>query len=305
MRSTTAVTLAASVIILAGCSDAGTGTGTSADATVRFNVATSSAPAAAGAALSVSGDPETFTDGTNTLVIDTAQMVLRDIKFHLVETASCTDDGNDDGPNGGGADSSESGDDHGNHSGSDVRTAGSRIAMSHDDDGNDSDCDELRIGPYLLDLPLGAGAARAFSIELPAGSYREVKFKVHKATNDSDAAFLTAHPEFAQKSVRVVGKYNGVAFVFTSDATASQENAFDPALVVDGTTATDLTLFVDLSTWFLVDGVLVDPALANDQQPLSSQVKNNIKASVRAFEDNDRDGEDDHHDHGSDNHGQG
>ena len=74
--------------------------------------------------------------------------------------------------------------------------------------------------------------------------------------------------------------------------------------MVDGTTATDLTLFVDLSTWFLVDGVLVDPAQANDQQPLASQVKNNIKASVRAFEDDDRDGEDDHHGHGSDNHGE-
>ena len=45
MRSTTAVTIAASAIILAGCSDAGPGTGTSADATVRFNVATSSATA--------------------------------------------------------------------------------------------------------------------------------------------------------------------------------------------------------------------------------------------------------------------
>ena len=103
--------------------------------------------------------------------------------------------------------------------------------------------------------------------------------------------------------MRVVGTYNGVAFVFTSDATASQENEFDPPLVVDGTTATDLTLFVDLSTWFLVDGVLVDPAQANGEQPFASQVKNNIKASIRAFEDDDRDGEDDHDEHGGDNQG--
>ena len=175
--------------------------------------------------------------------------------------------------------------------------------MSHDDDGNDQDCDELRIGPYLLDLPLGAGAARAFSIELPAGSYREVKFKVHKATRETDAAFVAAHPEFEQRSVHVVGTYNGVAFDFTSDATASQENEFNPPLVVDGTTATDLTLFVDLSSWFLVNGVLVDPAQANGDQPFASQVKNNIKASIRAFEDDDRDGEDDHNEHGSDNQG--
>jgi len=172
------------------------------------------------------------------------------------------------------------------------------IRMLHDDDGNDSDCDELRIGPYLLDLPLDNGPARSFTVDLPAGTYREVKFKVHKATRAEDASFITAHPEFDQRSVRVVGTWNGVPFVFTSDVSAEQETEFSPPLAVDGTTGTDLTLFVDLSTWFLVNGVLVDPAQANDQQPLASQVKDNIKASIRAFEDDDRDGEDDHGEHG-------
>ena len=290
---------AAGALLAVGCSDAGNGT--TADATVRFNIATSSSAGAA-TALDVSGGPETFTDGVNTLVVESAQMVLRDIDFHLVETAACTEDGNDDGTNDGNGGNGGSDDGNSGSGAGSVSTAGN-VAFSHDDDGNDEDCDELRIGPYLLDLPLGAGAARAFSIELPAGSYREVKFKVHKATRESDAAFIAAHPEFEQRSVRVVGTYNGVAFDFTSDATASQENEFNPALVVDGTTATDLTLFVDLSSWFLVDGVLVDPALANNEQPLASQVKNNIKASIRAFEDDDQDGEDDHDEDGGSNHG--
>jgi hypothetical protein len=95
-----------------------------------------------------------------------------------------------------------------------------------------------------------------------------------------------------------VGTWNGAPFVFTSDVTANQESEFDPPLTVDGSVSTELTLFVDLSNWFRVDGALVDPAQANDQQPLSSQVKNNIKASIRAFEDDDHDGEDDDHGHG-------
>ena len=280
MRSFSAFTIAASVSLLAGCSDSGTGTGNT--ATVRFNVATSSG-AAAGAALDVSSAPETFTDGSNTLVVESAQLVLRDIDFHLVETASCTDDDLDDA----------NGDDHSGNGGSDSRAAavGGQIAMSHDDDGDDDDCDELRIGPFLLDLPLGAGVARAFSVEVPAGSYREVEFKVHKATRESDATLIAVHPELEQRSVRVVGSYNGVPFDFTSNVTASQEEEFDPPLTVDGTTATELTLFVDLSTWFLVNGVLVDPAQAVGEQPYASQVKNNIKASIRAFEDDDHDGE--------------
>jgi hypothetical protein len=45
MRNLSAVTVAAGMVLLAGCSDSGTGT--AADATVRLNVATSSATAAA------------------------------------------------------------------------------------------------------------------------------------------------------------------------------------------------------------------------------------------------------------------
>ena len=283
MRNSSTVTLAVGAMLLAGCSSSSTGT--SPDATVRFNVATVAKPAAAaGVAFSVAGKPDTLTDGTNTLVIDTAQMVLRDIKFHMVATAVCSD-------------SSESADTTGHHGG------GDNVQMMHDQDGNDTDCDELRIGPYLLDMPLDAGPARSFSIDLPAGTYREVKYKVHKANMTDDATFLAAHPEFDQRSVRVVGTYNGTPFVFTSDVSAEQEASFNPPLAVDGTTGTDLTLFVDLSTWFLVNGVLVDPAQANDQQPLASDVSNNIKASIRVFEDDDRNGEDDHNEHGGNNQG--
>jgi hypothetical protein len=280
MRSFSAVTLAAGIVLLAGCSDAGTGT--SADATVRFNVATGTSAAGA---MALTGTPDTLTDGTNTLVIDTAQMVLRDIKFHMVETAVCSDSSPDEDPN----------DDSGHHGDS---SSVDDVRMLHDDDGDDSDCDELRIGPYLLDLPLDDGPARSFTVELPAGTYREVKFKVHKASRAEDASFVAAHPEFDQRSVRVVGTWNGAPFVFTSDVSAEQETEFSPPLAVDGATGTDLTLFVDLSTWFRVDGALVDPAQANEEQPFASQVKDNIKSSIRAFEDDDRDGEDDHGDDG-------
>jgi hypothetical protein len=274
------------------CSDS---SGTGDNATIAFNVATQ---AAGGAPLAMSGAPDTLIDGSNVLVIDTAQLVIRDIKLHLVEDGLCTDDDDDDledGNSGSDDDSSGSGD-------------GLRAAhfSDDDDDGND-DCDELRIGPYLLDLPLGAGAARQFTVDVPAGSYREVKFKVHKATRESDRSFIAAHPEFEQRSVRVVGTWNGVPYVFTSDVSASQETEFNPPLDVAEAAGTDLTLFIDIATWFRVNGVLVDPGLANEQQPLASQVKNNIKASIRTFCDDDRDGhdDDDDDDDGGENRGPG
>ena len=242
--------VAIAALAAAACSDSGSGD----DATVVFNIA--SRPAASvGAAMALSGTPDTLTDGINELVIDTAQLVIRDLKFHLVETATCNDD--------------------------------------DDDIDQDDDCDELRIGPYLLDLPLGPGPERVFTVEIPAGSYRDVKFKIHKPNRSSDAAFVAANPEFDGKSVRVVGSYNGTPYTYSSDVEASQRSDFDPPLDVEAGAGTDLTLLVDISNWFRVNGSLVDPALAGDNQPLGNQVRDNIRSSIRAFRDDDHDGHDD------------
>ena len=56
---------------------------------------------------------------------------------------------------------------------------------------------------------------------------------------------------------------------------------------------TNLTIFVDLSTWYLIGGVLVSPTTANKGGPNESGVNNAIKDSFRAFEDPDRSGSDD------------
>ncbi len=238
-------------------------------ATVAFSVATRAVP---GSNLLLSGAPDTLTDGTNVLVIDTAQLVIREIELELVENSvTCPDDDDQD----------------------DIRSGQGAQGVAHASDDDDSDdCDEVHVGPYLLDLPLGSGAARQFTLEVPAGTYHEVDFKVHKP-GESDAGFLAAHPEYRGRSVRVVGTWNGTPFVYTGDASSEQEADFNPPLDVTEGSGTELTLFVDLSTWFRVNGSLVDPALANDGGQWEDAVDRNIRASIRAFEDEDHDGCDD------------
>jgi len=51
---------------------------------------------------------------------------------------------------------------------------------------------------------------------------------------------------------------------------------------------------VDLTTWFeAADGNLLDPATANEGGQNESWVDNNIKQSIEAFEDRNRDGSED------------
>lgn len=157
------------------------------------------------------------------------------------------------------------------------------------------DCEELEIGPILLDLPLGAGADRQFTVQIDTGSYDKIEFEIHKPESSDDAGFIALHPEFDGVSIKATGTWNGTPFTYTSDLNVEQEYTISPPLVVTETSGANVTLRVDLRSWFLNqagDG-LIDPMTANKGGQLEGEVKSNIEASINAFEDDDHDGEDD------------
>jgi hypothetical protein len=95
MRSPTRPASLAFLALVAGaCSDAGP----SNLSQMSFNVATHTAAAAtAGASLAVVSTPETFTDGTNTLVLTKVELVMREIELHRAgATTDCSVDTGDD-----------------------------------------------------------------------------------------------------------------------------------------------------------------------------------------------------------------
>jgi len=254
------VPLTALALMAAGCSDSGA---PSTAGQVRFNLASTPAPAAVSlgsGSLAVVAAPATYTDAEgNTLTITSAQIVLREIELERAGVDDCAPPGVE-----------------------------------------DDSCEKLELGPVLLDVPLGtAGAATQFTVAVEPGTYDEVEFEIHKPSDDDDAAFVAAHPEFNDVSIRVTGRFNDSAeeFIFTSDLNVETEIDLQPPLVVGESGAADLTLLVDLDAWFRTGaGTLLDPASANKGQPNEGLVKQNIQASLEAFEDEDRDGNDDHGD---------
>ena len=261
---------------LAACS--GTSAGPSTGTQVTFNLGTRGNTLGA-----LRGD--TLTSPSNdTLVIDSVQLVLRDIKFQRTNEDLCDVE-----------DSLESG--------------SSRMAFAHDgdgnggtsdDDGNDGEhdgCESFNAGPYLLDLPLGGGVTRGFSVGVDTGSYDQLRIKIHKPEDDGDAkdvAFVAAHPEFNKVSIRAVGTFNGQPFAFVTDLNAQQRMDLVPPIVVaDSVTNVDITIDVDLTSWFS-DGAggLVDPNTGNKGGVNDNLVNDNIRDSFHAFRDEDRDGHD-------------
>ena len=213
--------------------------------------------------------PDSVKVGGHTLVLTKVELILREIELKRVAgSADCSF-----------AKPSPSSGSDGDHKGD----KGHR--QSHE-------CSEMEIGPFLIDLPLGAGPTRKLQVQVDTGNFREIEFKIHKVGNDSaDKKFLVDHPGVDGISIRAVGTFDGKAFTYRSDVSAKQESELDPPLVIKDATITDLTLVVEVGSWFLAGGVgLLDPATATAGTPTEALVRQNIRRSFRIFEDRDHDG---------------
>ena len=238
-------------VALTGCSDT-TEVALRGGVAVSFATQSPSAGTPAPSFSRVAAMDDTLVVGTDTLILTSVEVVLREIELKRAETADC------------------------------------------DVEPEPEGCEEVEVGPVLVDLPLEAGADSTFAIDAPAGTYSRIDFEVHKVSSGDpgDAAFLQAHPAFEDLSIRVQGTFNGQTFTFETDLDVEQELSLAPPMVVDETTATNVTVRVDVSTWFRsVTGALIDPATGNKGGQNESEVKETIKDSFKAFEDEDRDGD--------------
>jgi len=165
---------------------------------------------------------------------------------------------------------------------------------SGDDDADvEDDCAEVEVGPTLLDIPVDATTKTNITASVPPGTYRALEIRIGPITsgNRRSQAFVLAHPEFKNASVRVEGTFNGKAFVFTSPIDTRIETAFSTAVTVDAANP-NVTVAIDLSNWFSDgSGGVLDPSNSANAARISA----NIAGSFRAFEDDDHDGHDDHH----------
>jgi hypothetical protein len=256
---------ALTLIIIAGTLAACAGdtlTTPAADGAVTFSIATRAAstasPSVSGASFDVASAPTSLVvaNGNDTLQIDSVNVVFARVVLHRVSGTACGDDGHD--------------------------------------DAADQDCAELKAGPILVSLPLSAGAQTLFNVPVPVGTYTGMKLRTHKP-NRADSgpntqAFLAAHPEYENRSIRVVGKFRGTPFVWQGDPEAQYEQAFVPPLSVTDASGLNLTLKIDVAKWFTAPGgALLDPRTTS-----YPTIANNIKLSFQTFEDTNHTGHDDH-----------
>jgi hypothetical protein len=182
--------------------------------------------------------------------------------------------------------------------------SGDADCVAEDESGDDNphhgeECEEVRLNPLLVDVPVDDALHPVINIPLPAGTFRELEARLRPARATA-IDFNAANPNLVGKSVRVEGTFKGAPFVFTSLVNSKLEMEFDPPLVIDETTK-NATVSIDVRKWFLNSfNAVIDPTTGN-QSSNQSQIENNIRRSFHAFEDDDERGEDNHEGHGNGN----
>jgi len=171
-------------------------------------------------------------------------------------------------------------------------------ANEPDAENNDEhDCEAMDVGPALVDLPLDGATRVILDALVPAGTYTGVRAKLEAVENDDDGAspFLVAHPGFEGVSVKVVGVFTDAGgadhpFTLTSGVEAELKMDF-PTPVTVGAATSNITIDVNVGSWFKdASGAVIDPTKAENQ----TAIERAIRASLRAFEDDNHDGNDDH-----------
>jgi len=284
VRALVSATVVVAVAFAAACSDAN-GPNGKANANLTLNIATLSAASIAdmvGArAMAPSFDRHVTTPGgAHVLVITRAAVTLSRLELSTVDSAACDDDAED----------------------HDARLVAAEEHGSDDGNSADDRCEQLETGPMLVELPVDNSVVSMLSLQIPPGNYEGLEARIHtvQRSDSGGAAFLAAHPEFANASVRVEGTFDGNPFTYTGSDNARLELRFDPPLAV-GSTPTNLTVHVSIDRWFTDrDGALIDPSTANANGVNASLVADNIRRSFHAFEDRDRHGDDGHGDDGFD-----
>ncbi len=243
-------------LIPTACSDLSPGgPGT---ASLSFQVVSS-----AGAALADNIAAIIVEGGGHTVDLESADVVFSKVNFERedddVVDHECDDDDDDNSGPGSG----------------DVVTGQSNSGSGSDCREEDDRDEEFRAGAITVSLPLEGGVITPFNGKLPPGTFDELEMKA----------------EF----VRVKGTFDGEPFDVTVAIHAKLELDLDPPLEITETSdVQNVSIDIDVASWFTDSaGNAIDPRLLFNNADLRAQFQRRVRASFRAFDDDDCDGHDD------------
>lgn len=226
------------------------------------------------AGLAVASTSARATDGRHELVFTNVQVTVGDVQLQRDDDGDVddVDDGDVNDVDDGDAGDGDDGDvDDGDTEADDEDTEA-------DDDDSDSDDpgtvpEVVATEAVVVELPVNGGTVSLATVPITEGRYEKIKLAVQR--------------------VRVRGSFDGQSFDLDVPVDGRAERRFRPSFVVASNgNRINITVSVRAVEWFRNrDGTLVDPRGVPADPTLVAQLRRSIIASLRAFEDSDRDGE--------------
>ena len=155
---------------------------------------------------------------------------------------------------------------------------------------NSNDFLDIKVGPFVVQINPDGIKTDVLRNNIPPGSYERVKFEVHKLEDfetPPDSDFIDGNSGSERYSLVEEGTFNNSPFVYKSQRTTYQELEFPTPIIIDDNMSVNLTITVNPYSWFIADGVYLDPSDPSNE----SEVEMNIEHSFKdAFRDNNKDG---------------
>ncbi len=182
-----------------------------------------------------------------------------------------------------------------------IRITRARFVLKKIEFETSSDSTEFKTSPLVIELDLTGSVQIIGVANVPFGTYEEIEFKVHRI-DSSNISGLSAIEKASFADFLVAERYSiiiegivyknggaGQAFVFRSKVDAEQEYDLNPHLVVsEANPAANVTMVVNSFGWFRGSGgILLDPTDSGNE----SLIGENLKASIKVYKDDDRNGE--------------
>lgn len=162
-----------------------------------------------------------------------------------------------------------------------------------------ADSSNFRALPMILELNLNGAVQEVSVASVPFGTYRRIEFDVHRvdtaSVNGVPAAERPLYADFLagdRYSIIIEGTIYTAGqaprnFIYRSRVNAKQKIDLLPELVVsDGQTSVNVTMLISSNGWFKSGNTLLDPTDSRNE----SEIDNNLRASIRVYKDNNKDG---------------
>jgi hypothetical protein len=164
--------------------------------------------------------------------------------------------------------------------------------------GPTGEVEEIEVGPFVLAIDLSSpGVKEAIpDVSIPDGTYAGVEFEIHRARagealNLTRTALGTPIEGFSmilEGTCPATG--GGAPTTFTVASSEEIEQEYESPVVVDAKGQKNVTLAFDTSAWFTgPGGAALDPCTGD--AAAQARIAANVRASLQAFSDDDRDGE--------------